>query len=171
MITYRASVTLRLGLWLLLVLATLYIQEHTALLISVFLSISAFSIVAGELRLVLCAMSILLIAAPPMRASISVGHALLIALCVICGILLAGINLAFNPTIEFAVPDQRSLHIGLGNTITGVVILLKGLVGVVVDHNGYAVLFAFYRCAFLPGLAVYARMRDLRMITMVAGVL
>lgn len=85
--------------------------------------------------------------------------------------MLAGIYLAVNPImIKFAVPDQRLLYIGPSNIIPGVVILLKGLEGVVVDHNGYAVLFTFYRCAFLPVLAVYARMRNPGMITMVTGV-
>jgi MFS family permease len=44
---YRTGIVFRLGSWVLLVLCTFLIQNHTLLLLAVFVSISIFSVVAG----------------------------------------------------------------------------------------------------------------------------
>ncbi len=122
-------------------------------------------ILASAMGLVLCAVSILLMGAPQGIAP-DLAQAALVTLFLISGVMSAGINLVSNPImIEFAAPDQRSLYIGLGNTILGVVILLTSLVGVVVDHFGFAALFVFCGCAFLLALQFLARMRDPRVRT------
>jgi hypothetical protein len=54
----------------------------------------------------------------------------------------AQVLMGSNFLLELVPEGERSLYLGLSNTLTGVVVLVSGLGGLVVDALGFAGLFA-----------------------------
>jgi hypothetical protein len=78
---------------------------------------------------------------------------------VLVGVRNSGTGISWNSLLlEIAPPAQRSLYVGFTNTLLGVVLLLTGLSGVIVETMGFLALFVFalaaHAAALLMGLRV-----------------
>jgi MFS family permease len=119
-------------------------------------------VIASSMGVVFC---LLAVVTTGMGLSGVLGQGMLVGLYALSGAMMAGMNLAAMPLlIEVAAPDQQSLYFGLSNTILGVVLLSTSLVGLIVDHFGYAALFLFCAVGFVLALERLSRLRDPRTI-------
>ncbi len=120
-------------------------------------------IVAAIMGATFCGLAALTTAFSAEALNSTAARLTLLALFAVSGAMVAGINLASNPLmIEIAPPGRQSLYIGLSNSILGVVLLLTSLVGLIVDHFGFAGLFLFSALAFIVALERLAGMREPR---------
>ena len=74
------------------------------------------------------------------------------------GVGVGGVNLL----LDLAPPSDRSIYIGLTNSVLGVALLSTALGGVLVDWIGLRGVFVFALACYLMGFAAIARMRDPR---------
>jgi MFS family permease len=74
------------------------------------------------------------------------------------GVGVGGVNLL----LDLAPPSDRSIYVGLTNSVLGVALLSTALGGVLVDWIGLRGVFVFALACYLMGFAAIARMRDPR---------
>ncbi len=67
-----------------------------------------------------------------------------------------------NFLLELVPDTERTIYIGLSNTVMGIVVLISGLGGLVVDLFGFAVLFAASLALYLVGYALAAGLPEPR---------
>jgi MFS family permease len=95
-----------------------------------------------------CIVGVLMVIAAP-----GIGTVLVFVACGLIGMSNAVASIALGPlTMDQARPGERDLTIGLTNTVVGVVLLVRGVIGVFVDFAGFGIFFAicaaFYLLAF-----------------------
>jgi MFS family permease len=56
-----------------------------------------------------------------------------------------------NFLLELVPEAERALYLGFSNTLMGIVVLISGMGGLVVDLFGFAVLFAISLALYLVG--------------------
>jgi predicted MFS family arabinose efflux permease len=98
---------------------------------------------------------LLAVAARTLEISASTANLWLLPVFILAGIRNAAAGVAGNSLLLNIAPDQdRSLYIGFGNSLMGIVLLITGFSGVIVTVMGFEALFLFTIAAHL--LAIWS---------------
>ena len=116
-------------------------------------NIVLISVCAGFIMLLL--VFLLGILAGPLNISARTASICLIPAFIFSGIRVTGMGVGGNSLLfDLAPPNDRSLYIGFTNSFMGVILLLTGISGVIVETFGFLSLLAF--SIFMNILAVYS---------------
>ena len=119
-------------------------------------NIVLISVCAGLVMLILVVL--LGFAAEPLHISARTASLWLIPVFIFSGIRVTGMGVGGNSLLfDLAPPKDRSLYIGFTNSFMGVILLLTGISGVIVDTFGFMSLLVF--SLFMNVLAVYSAIK------------
>ena len=99
--------------------------------------------------------ALLVLAAGPLRIGGSLADAWLVPVFLLSGLRGAAMGVyGTSLMLEIAPVEERSLYVGATNTFLGIVMLVTGLSGVIVEQFGFPALFGFAFLAHILALVI-----------------